>query len=214
MSHDGGIADAATRSRLAGFGVSRETHGDIDRYVALLLQWQSRINLVSPNTLSEIWDRHIVDSAQVFALRPEAGIWLDLGSGGGLPGIVTAILVKYRGVGRVHLVESNQKKAAFLRYVTQDLALPVEVHACRIEDCIERIQQPDIVTARALASLDTLVGYTNLLLKRGAVGLFPKGRDHQEELTEALRNWQFSYTLHPSATDPKARIIEASFPKA
>lgn len=214
LSGADGAADAGTQGELAKLGVSRETLGDLERYVALLRHWQRRINLISPNTLSEIWGRHIVDSAQLFALRPNAEIWLDLGSGGGLPGIVIAVLVKNRGIGRVHLVESNQKKAAFLRHVIQALALPAVVHVARIEDCIGHIEQPQVITARALASLDTLIGYTNLLLKSGAVGLFPKGRDHQEELTEALRNWQFSYTLHPSVTDPKARIIEVGFPDA
>lgn len=212
---EGGASEAAEiPPALRQFGVSRETYGDLQRYVALLKQWQSRINLISPNTLSEIWDRHITDSAQIFALHPEAEIWLDLGSGGGLPGLVIAIFVKKRGHGWVHLVESNQKKAAFLRFVVQELALPAEVHARRIEDCIDSIGQPDIITARALAPLDALLGYTNLLLKRGAAGLFPKGRDHQEELTEALRNWQFSYKLHPSVTDSKARIVEVRFPEA
>lgn len=219
MSHErkgeGGTSETAEiPAALRQFGVSRETCGDLQQFVVLLKQWQSRINLISPNTLSEIWDRHITDSAQIFALHPEAAIWLDLGSGGGLPGLVIAIFVKKRGHGRVHLVESNQKKAAFLRFVVQELALPAEVYARRIEDCIGSIGQPDIVTARALAPLDALFGYANLLLKRGAVGLFPKGRDHQEELTEALRNWQFSYKLHPSVTDSKARIVEVRFPEA
>ncbi len=210
MSPEGRGHGVEARSQLARLGVSRETLSDLERYVAFLRQWQSRINLISPNTLSEIWDRHIVDSAQVFALRPKAEVWLDLGSGGGLPGIVIAILVKNRGTGRVHLVESNQKKAAFLRYVVQELGLPAVVHALRIEDCLPHVEQPEVVTARALAPLDRLLDYSNLLLKNGAVGLFPKGRDHQEELTEALRNWQFSYSLHPSVTDPKARIIEVN----
>lgn len=214
MSLEPGAHLDLSRDRLQKLGVSRETFEDLERYVALLRQWQKRINLISPNTLSEIWERHIVDSVQIFALRPNARIWLDLGSGGGLPGIVIAILAKHRGSGRVHLVESNQKKAAFLRHVAQEIALPAEIHARRIEDCIADIELPEIVTARALASLDTLIGYTNLLLKRGTIGIFPKGRDHQEELTEALRNWQFSYTLHPSVTDPKARIIEVSAPRA
>lgn len=209
-----GDASKEILDQLARSGVSRETYDDLKRYVSHLRQWQTRINLVSPSTLSEIWSRHVADSAQIFALRSKAEIWLDLGSGAGLPGLIIAILVKHRGHGCVHLVESNQKKAAFLRFVAQDLDLPVEIHAQRIEDCINTIPLPDIVTARALASLDVLIGHTNLLLKKGAVGLFPKGRDHQEELTEAQQNWQFSYTLHPSVTDPRARIVEVRAPAA
>lgn len=195
-------------------GVSRETYDAFERYVSHLRQWQSRINLISPNTLVEVWDRHIIDSAQLFALHPDAESWLDLGSGAGLPGVIIAIMVKERGYGRVSLVESNQKKAAFLRFVVQDLNLPADVYSQRIENCIGSVGQPNIVTARALAPLTDLLGYANLLLKKGAIGLFPKGREHQEELTEALANWQFSYTLHPSVTDPRARIVEIKVPTA
>lgn len=202
------------RAYFKKLGVSRETYGDFERYVSHLRQWQSRINLISPHTLGEVWDRHIVDSAQLFALHPDAESWLDLGSGAGLPGLIIAILVKGRGYGRVHLIESNQKKAAFLRFVAQNLSLPADVHDQRIENCIGAVGQSNIVTARALAPLNDLLGYTNLLLKSGAIGLFPKGREHQEELTEALRNWQFSYTLHPSVTDPRARIVEIKIPAA
>ena len=190
--------------------VSCETLDRLKSYVALLLQWQQRINLISPATIPEIWTRHILDSVQLLKLKPQALHWLDLGSGGGLPGLVIGCFLADVPGGMIHLVESNGKKAAFLRHVATSLKLPVHVHAERIENTLENVLQPEIVTARALAPLTDLIGYTNLLLKRGVIGLFPKGRDAEEELTEARRSWHFSSTLHRSVTDPAARIIEIS----
>lgn len=188
--------------------VSRETSGKLSRYVELLEQWQARINLVAPSTLPEIWSRHILDSAQVFALKPGARCWLDLGSGGGLPGLVIACFLAGQSGSRIDLVESNGKKAAFLRHAANELNLPAHIHASRIEATISTLPQPDVITARALAPLDELLSMTNLLLKRGAVALFPKGRGFEEELTAAGKNWHFSSKLHKSVTDPEARILE------
>lgn len=189
-------------------GVSRETFERLEAYVALLLQWQKRINLIAPSTIPEIWTRHIQDSVQIHRLQPHAKLWVDLGSGGGLPGLVLAsILVEMPG-GVIHLVESNGKKAAFLRHVVTELGLPAVIHARRIEDALPQLPQPDVVTARALASLSDLIGYSNLLLKSGAIGLFPKGRDVGEELTEAQKSWQFTYALHASTTDAAAKVVE------
>jgi 16S rRNA (guanine527-N7)-methyltransferase len=193
-----------------GLGVSRETQDLLKRYVAHLIHWQARINLISPGTRKEIWSRHVLDSAQIYALHNRAKVWTDLGSGGGLPGIVIACQLREQSGGMIHLVESNRKKAAFLQFVIEDLKLPAKVHAERIEDALPRLPQVDIVTARALATLDQLLGYSNLLLKKGGYGLFPKGRDHQQELTEAAKHWQFSYQLHESLTDAEARIVEIS----
>lgn len=199
------------RSRLASeFGVSRETLARLSTYVELLLQWQQRINLISPATIPDLWSRHILDSVQLFQLKPDARRWVDLGSGGGLPGLVIGCFLADRADSSIHLVESNGKKAAFLRYVVMTLSLPVEIHAQRIEDAVPQLPQPEIVTARALATLDELIGYSNLLLKRGAIGLFPKGRDVDVELTAARRSWHFSSTLHRSVTDPAARIVEVT----
>lgn len=195
---------------LGNSGVSRETLARLEAYVALLLQWQQRINLISPTTIPDIWTRHILDSAQLYHLRPDARRWADLGSGGGLPGIVIACLLAEKADGEIHLIESNGKKAAFLRHVTTSLALPAVIHAVRIEDAVPRLLQIDVVTARALAPLTDLLRFSNLLLKRGAVGLFPKGRDVEEELTTARLNWHFSSRLHASVTDPEARIVEIS----
>lgn len=203
-----GMIDEA-KARLEGdLGVSRETLGRLEAYAELLLQWQQRINLISPSTIPELWSRHILDSAQLVRLKPVARQWVDLGSGGGLPGLVIACFLAEKADGRISLVESNGKKAAFLRHVVTTLSLPAEIHARRIEEAIPLLPQPEIVTARALATLDELIGYSNLLLKRGAIGLFPKGRDVDDELTAAQRNWHFSYTLHRSVTDSAARIVE------
>lgn len=202
-------ASGSVRALLQGeFGVSRETLDRLDRYVDLLLQWQQQINLISPATIPELWSRHILDSVQLVQLKPAARHWVDLGSGGGLPGLVIACFLADTADGRIHLVESNGKKAAFLRHVATTLSLPAEIHAERIEKVIPQLPQPEIVTARALATLDQLIGYSNLLLKRGAIGLFPKGRDVDGELTAAQRNWHFSYTLHRSVTEAAARIVE------
>jgi 16S rRNA (guanine527-N7)-methyltransferase len=191
-------------------GVSRETIALLTRYVGHLTVWQARINLVSPKTLDEIWTRHVLDSAQLYRLGEAARTWIDLGSGAGLPGLVIACLLKGVPEAIVHLVESNRKKAAFLHFVSEDLGLPAHIHSDRIEDCLPGLPQPDVVTARALAPLGDLLGYSNLLLKRGATGLFPKGRDHDEELTAAGKDWHFSYRLHDSLTDAEARIVEVT----
>lgn len=203
--------DASAQAALAGdFDVSHETLNRLRAYVDLLLQWQSRINLISPHTVSEVWTRHILDSVQLFRLKPEASHWVDLGSGAGLPGVVIACVLAEVPGADVHLIESNSKKAAFLRHAVTTLRLPAVVHTNRIEAVVELLPRIDVVTARALASLEELIGYSNLLLKKGAVGLFPKGRDFEEELTAAQRSWHFSYVLHQSMTDSEARIIEVT----
>lgn len=195
---------------LAKANVSHETLGRLEAYVDLLVQWQRRINLVSPHTLNEIWTRHILDSAQLMTLKPDATHWVDIGSGGGLPGLVIACFLAERPGARIILIESNAKKAAFLRHVTQTLGLPADILTARIEAVMPGQDVPEVITARALAPLNDLLGYTNLLLKKGAVGLFPKGRDYQMELTEAAQSWHFKSVLHPSVTDSSARIIEVS----
>ncbi len=190
------------------FAVSHETFARLDAYVGHLRHWQRRINLVAPSSLGEIWSRHILDSVQLFALKPDARQWLDLGSGGGLPGLVLGCMLAEISGGRIDLIESNGKKGAFLRFVAADLGLPVEVHVLRIEAAISTMPTPEVITARALAPLDALLGFSNLLLKKGAIALFPKGRDHGEELTRAAVNWHFLVRQHASITDPKSRILE------
>jgi len=192
---------------LQSVGVSRETYERLCVYVDELMLWQNRFNLISPHTIPQIWQRHILDCAQLLQLRPHARHWVDLGSGAGLPGLVLACALAEKPGTHVHLVESNGKKASFLHHCVQKLALPASIHHGRIENMLPKLTNIDIVTARALASLDDLLAYSNLLLKNGAVGLFMKGQDAEEELTKAQKRWHFTYTLYPSMTESQSRII-------
>jgi len=188
--------------------VSRETLNRLDRFVDLLLTWQQRINLIAPSTAAHVWTRHIADSLQLLALAPQARIWVDLGSGGGFPGLVIACALAETPGAQVHLVEANAKKAAFLREAARVTGAPVSVHNGRIEDFLKNPPTVvDVVTARALAPLSELLGYAHPLLKRGARAVFPKGQDVDAELTEAAKYWKIQLSLALSRTDPKARIV-------
>jgi 16S rRNA (guanine527-N7)-methyltransferase len=191
--------------------VSRETAARLDRYAALLLEWQQRQNLIAPSTEPILWTRHIADSLQLLPLAPEARIWVDLGSGAGFPGLVIACAVADSPViqaPQVHLVESTGKKAAFLREAAQITGAPAIVHGERIADFIPHApDRIDAVTARALAPLSKLLTEAYPLLKKGAIGLFPKGQDVEAELTAASKCWSIQATLVPSRTDPRSRIV-------
>jgi len=191
--------------------VSRETLGRLDRFAALLLEWQQRQNLIAPSTEPILWTRHIADSLQLLPLAPKARIWVDLGSGAGFPGLVIACaladLPDIRAP-RVHLVESTGKKAAFLREAAQITGAPATVHCERIADFVRHApDRIDVVTARALAPLNKLLAEAYPLLKRGALGLFLKGQDVEAELTAASKCWSIQATLVPSRTDPRSRIV-------
>jgi len=199
----------ADRSRaLALTPVSRETLDRLDRFVAVLLEWQQRMNLIASSTEPKLWTRHIADSLQLLALAPQARIWVDLGTGAGFPGVVIACALADKPGARVHLVERSTKKAAFLREVVQATGAPAEVHAVGLEDFVENLAAPvDVVTARALAPLAVLLTGTYPLLKTGTLGLFPKGQDVDAELTEAAKCWSIQSSLAPSLTDPRAKIV-------
>lgn len=189
--------------------VSRETAERLDAYVAVLLKWQKTINLVAPATLGEVWTRHVLDSAQLLALAPAtARRWVDLGSGGGLPGLVIAILAGDRIGFEMILVESDQRKAAFLRTAAREAGLShrVSVRAERAEQVVAALAPADVVSARALAPLSTLIALSRPLLESGAVGIFPKGETIEHELTEWGRPDNFQVTLAPSRTHPAAAI--------
>ena len=187
--------------------VSRETREKLELLERELRRWQAIKNLVGPATLDRIWDRHIVDSLQLLDLAPEARTWLDLGSGAGFPGLVLAIAGAERGL-RVHLVESNSRKCAFLRHVVRLAGAPATIHEARLEAVIPGfIGRAEVVSARALAALPLLLEWTEPLLKAGAIGLFPKGRDAEIELTEARKRWTFAADILPSRTDSEARIL-------
>lgn len=190
--------------------VSRETLGQLEFFEAEFRKWSARINLAAPSTLDALWSRHILDSAQLFSLKPSALCWLDLGSGGGFPGAILAILLAGRPGGRIELVESNNKKAAFLKSVLGAVNAPARVHVCRIEDAPARVDMPEIVTARALAPLPRLFALAEPWLSRGATALFHKGRDYAAEVMESRDAWRFDLIEHPSKIDPAGRILEVS----
>ena len=187
--------------------VSRETEERLAHLVALIEKWNPRINLIAKSTVPEIWTRHILDSAQLFDLAPVgAERWADLGSGGGFPGLVVAILAKAERPGlKATLVESDARKAAFLTTAVRELALNADVRAERIES-LPPIQA-DVLSARALAPLATLLGHAERHLRPGGTALFAKGATHGAELAAALETWRFSYEKHPSKTDPRAVIL-------
>jgi len=200
---------AADRARaLTLVPVSRETIARLDRFVDLLLQRQRQINLIAASTEPVLWTRHIADSLQLLALAPEAKLWVDLGSGGGFPGLVVACALADTPGACVHLVESIGKKAAFLRETVSAIGVPAIVHAERIADFAKHAPKHiDVVTARALAPLGKLLTEAYPLLKTGAKGLFLKGQDVAAELTQAAKCWKIQTTLVPSRTNPNARII-------
>jgi 16S rRNA (guanine527-N7)-methyltransferase len=194
---------------LALVPVSRETETRLDRYISLLQEWQAKTNLVAPSTLPHLWTRHVADSLQLLALAPAAKTWLDLGSGGGFPGVVLACaLAETPGVA-VHLVERNAKKAAFLREALRITGSPGIVHLSDIEDIVDRIAGPiDCVTARALAPLHQLIGFAEPLVRKGAKALFLKGQDVEAELTETAKYWNIRPNLHSSRTGGGGWIVE------
>ncbi len=188
--------------------VSRETSERLERYIALLLEWQQHTNLIANSTIPDVWTRHVADSLQIIEHAPQAKRWVDLGSGAGFPGIVIACAIAGQEGARVDLIESRQKKAQFLREAAAAAQVPAVVHAARIEDCGDRIEgQVDIVTARALASLKDLCRLAFPLISRGAVGLFHKGQDVEVELTEASKYWSIAAELLPSKTSSEGRIV-------
>jgi 16S rRNA (guanine527-N7)-methyltransferase len=202
-----GAAPADSAKALSSFDVSRETKDKLAVMASELARWQSIKNLVGPATLDEVWSRHIADSLQLLALAPAARTWLDLGSGAGFPGLVVAIAGAGHGL-VVDLVESNDRKCAFLRHVIRLTGAPARVHADRLETVLPRFAgKTDIVSARALAPLDQLLAWTEPLLTTGTVGLFPKGRDVAAELTQARRSWTVAAEILPSRTDSSAGIV-------
>lgn len=188
--------------------VSRETTQQLMVYESLVIKWQAHINLIANATLAALWTRHILDSAQVFALKPQAKKWCDIGSGGGFPGIVIAVFLKGKPECHIDLVESNSKKASFLRTVIAELDLPATVHNCRIEDVYDDIWQPEILTSRALASLDNLLALGKPWLSQKTIGLLQKGRDYEIEIEYANANWTFDLVKHKSEIDQQSVILE------
>ncbi len=191
----------------AEFDVSRETMARLDAYAALLKKWNKAINLVGKATLPDLWQRHFLDSAQLFTFcPPEARSWADLGSGAGLPGLVVATLAKQsRPDLRVICIESDQRKAAFLRTVIRELELNAEVRAGRIEESAPI--GADIVSARALAPLPRLLSYAERHLAGQGKAIFPKGSGYLQEIEQARREWSFDIQTIPSKTDGEGAVL-------
>jgi 16S rRNA (guanine527-N7)-methyltransferase len=200
-------SDKAAALSLAA--VSRETEVRLDRYVALLGEWQAKTNLVAQSTLPQLWTRHIADSLQLLDLKPDAKIWIDLGSGGGFPGVVLACALADSPGAQVHLVERIAKKAAFLREAIRVTKAPGVVHLSEIGDIVEKWTGGiDCVTARALAPLHQLIGFVAPLVDKGATALFLKGQDVEAELTESTKYWNIRHKLHSSRTGGQGWIVE------
>lgn len=196
--------------------VSHETAERLDEFANLLVRWQGAVQLVAASTIPRLWTRHIADSLQLLDLAPTARTWADLGSGGGFPGLVIAIGLADRPGALVHIIESDSRKAAFLREAARITRAPAKVHAERIESATKRIVgKVEIVTARALAPLPRLLELAAPILAAGARGLFQKGQDVDNELTEAAKSWNIQALTIPSRTDRRGRIllVEQALPK-
>jgi 16S rRNA (guanine527-N7)-methyltransferase len=206
MSLDSELAkDRAAALKLVR--VSHETESRLDLFVNLFLRWQKAVQLVAPSTLPQLWTRHIADSLQLLPLAPTAKTWADLGSGGGFPGLMIAIAIADQPGALVHLVESDTRKAAFLREAVRLTGAQVTVYNERIESATERIGVVDVVTARALAPMTKLLRHVHPLLSAGTRCIFLKGQDVDRELTEAAKSWIIRWTVLPSLTDPSGRIV-------
>lgn len=193
-----------------GIDVSRETQERLERFADLFLKWAARINLIAPSTIEQVWARHIVDSLQIRNIVSQPGRWIDIGSGGGFPGIITAITLAESQDGWIDLVESNNKKCSFLRMALTETGGRGKVHPVRIEEAVKSLAAPDFISARALADLDSLFGYvmpwaeTNPDLRL----VFHKGRDYPAEIDKARGRWDFDLIKHQSVVEADSVILE------
>jgi 16S rRNA (guanine527-N7)-methyltransferase len=197
------VRDAA--SFAARTGASPAQMADLERFHAMLVDWNGRMSLVSTASLAEFWPRHAFDSAQLLDALPHARVWVDIGTGAGFPGLVLAILLKGQSGARVHLVESQAKRCRFLAEVAEALDLPAEAHHARAEALALKA---DAVTARAVAPLTRLLTFAQPYMARGAVGLFPKGQSAEAEVAEAREAWRFTCNIIASRSDPGGRILK------
>ncbi len=195
-------------SIVAGIDVSRETMEKLQRFADLVLKWTTRINLIAASTKDSIWERHVVDSAQIFPFAPcPFDHWVDLGSGGGFPGVVVAIIgAEKTPSARFTMIESDQRKATFLRTAVRELDLDATVIAKRI-DQVEQ-QHADVVSARALAALDVLFPLINRHLDPSGSAILLKGRQYKDEICEVEADWEFDLTQQSSMTNADSRILQ------
>lgn len=193
---------------LKQMGVSRETELAFDRFVALLSKWQKITDLISPASWPCLWTRHIADSAQLLNICPDPRIWVDLGSGAGFPGVIIAIMLKSHVNSHVTLIESDTRKAAFLREAIRVLELTATVCNGRIADVLPSLpMHPDIISARALAPMKALVKLTKNCLEHGSVGLFLKGATVREEMLALGAETRLDFEFFPSITSHHGRIV-------
>lgn len=185
---------------LSGQNVSRETIERLEIYVSLLKKWNRSINLVSQNSLEDLWTRHIADSIQVFRLTKVFSTWLDIGSGGGLPGAIVAILAKDENPdAKITLIESDKRKSVFLRSVARETGVAFSVIADRIEHT--EPQNSDVISARAVANLSTLLGFAEIHLNPNGLALYSKGVSWKKEVDAALLEWNMDIEVVPSLTE-------------
>lgn len=183
---------------------SAEQIADLEAFRLRLVEANAVMNLVGPDSLPDFWNRHVWDSAQLLNLAPEAKTWADLGAGAGFPGLVLSIMLKGRDGAHVWLIDSLAKRCRFLREVVDELSLPATVIVGRAE---AQSVTCDIVTARAVAPMEKLLGYAQPYFQRGAQGLFLKGERAESELIEARKSWHFEAELAPSQSDVRGRIV-------
>ena len=193
--------------RLPAINVSRETQERLTHFIEMLEKWSPKINLVAKSTLSDGWNRHIIDSAQVFDLEGRnSGLWADLGAGGGFPGLVVAILAHELAPElKVALVESDQRKAVFLRSVLRETGVQAQVIVGRIEQIPPL--NADVLSARALADLPTLLSFADRHLSDSGQAVFLKGANWEKEVASARESWKFDLARRTSITDPNAVVL-------
>ena len=202
------MSDRSCREEALGlFPELKPIEAELEIYESLLRRWQAKINLVSAATLDEIWLRHFADSAQVHAAAPHVRRWADLGSGAGFPGLMTALLLKSTPDAVVHLIESDQRKAGFLRAVSRETGAPAVIHAGRIESVLPNLAEIGGVSARALAPLSRLVQLAEAPLEKGAIGVFLKGEEWRDELTAVEALGSLSCESADSRTRKGARVV-------
>ena len=189
------------------YDVSRETIERLEFFESLVQKWNPSINLIAKSTVHDIWERHIVDSVQLHQFAPEnPDTWLDIGSGGGFPGIIMAIMSLGRGDGtEFSFIESDQRKSTFLRTAAREIGLNIKVHADRIEK-VEPVGAA-VVTARALKSLNELMPFLQRHMRADGIAILPKGQSFAAEIPDAKANWRFDLNEHPSKTNKDARIL-------
>ncbi len=192
---------------LIGFNVSRETFDRLSEYVRLLHKWNPAINLVSKSTLNDAWSRHIADSAQIFDVAPKFDRWVDIGSGGGFPGLVIGILAReHNPESVITLIESDHRKSSFLRNVSRETDIRVNIVTERIENADAAMA--DVLSARALAPLDMLLDFTTRHRKTDGIAVFPKGAKSQAEIDLAKTKWNFDCEVIQSKVDANSVILK------